>query len=437
MIIDIEKLKSCDSFELKLSAHFLYEYAENVREYFMLLTEKTTSVRPADAIDVLSALVAFREYFADEATWERLTLRMLDIIRKGINKSLFNKIAVFSGMTHIAFSVHALSISTPKIRSFLERINEILLENLANYLKDADNEDFFTKGNYEVILGLSGPLRYLLDFCDDAKMKNMAQQIIAVFIRRSKDTTVLGKRVTGWHYYPSEIEESFMTKKTPNGVVNYGVSHGMAGPLATLSLAYGKGFRTEGLLDAINGLISEYMSALYYFDDIAFWPDRISYEQYVGLEEITKAPSRMSWCYGSVGILRVLYTAGSLLPDESVKAFALDELAKIAEMDLAKYELVQPVVCHGFVGTAAILNAMYLDTKRVEFLQKATEMVETSISFNIERYTENEDKLASILNLSSRASLHSHLEGYNGLIQTTLSIVKGRPNENEKRLLMI
>ena len=207
--------------------------------------------------------------------------------------------------------------------------------------------------------------------------------------------------------------------------------------MATLALAYGKGFRTEGLLEAINGLISEYMNALYYVDDMAYWPGRITYEQYVGIHELTKAPSRMSWCYGSVGILRILYLAGSLLPDEKTKNFALDELIKIAEMDLINYELTQPIVCHGYVGTAAILSAMYLDTNRVEFLQKTTEMVEASISFNIERYTENERQLARMLNLSLRTSLHSHLEGYNGIVQTVLSILKGMPNENEKRLLVL
>jgi lantibiotic modifying enzyme len=331
-----------------------------------------------------------------------------------------------------------LSVNTPKIKPFLQDINEILLGNLSDYLAGADNQKFNTMGNYEVIMGLSGPLRYLLNFNGDERMNEMVQQIIDVFIKRSKDITILDKRVTGWHYYPSESEASFMPVKAINGVVNYGVSHGMGGPLATLSLVYNNGVRTEGLLDAINGLISEYMNALYYVDDIAYWPGRITFEQYVGLDEIPEVAiaSQMSWCYGSVGILRVLFIAGDLMSNEELKQFALDELVKIAKMDLSEYALTQPIVCHGYIGTAAILNLMYLDTNKIEFLQKTTEMVETSIAFNIERYIENENHLAKMRDTSSRASLHGHLEGYNGIIQTILSIIKGLPNENEKRLVM-
>ena len=437
MPINVEKIKSCESIKLKLSDNVLDSYIENVCEYFSALNKNINVVKPGDAIDILSALAGFREYFDDEAEWERLTLYTLDILRKGINKSFFNKISVFGGMTHVAFSVHALSVKAPKIEPFLQSINEVLLGNLARYLEKSDSDEFYKDGNYEVITGLSGPLRYLLDFSDDEKMKEMAGRIVDVFIRRSKDITILDKRAPGWHYYPSETEASFMEEKAINGVVNYGVSHGMGGPLPALAMAYRNGFRTDGLLDAINGLISEYMNALYYADDIAYWPRRITFEQYVGLDEVAKVPGQMSWCYGSVGILRVLYIAGDILSNEKVKQFAIDELVKIAKMDLANYQLVQPIVCHGYIGTASILNLMYLDTNRVEFLQKTIEMVEASVTFNIERFFESERQLANTRNTSFRADLHNHLEGYNGIIQNVLSIIKGLPNENDKRLLMI
>jgi len=436
MFINVEKIKSCESIQLKLPEHIFDGYVQNVYNYFAAL-ENTDSIKPGDAADVLSALVAFREYFDVEAEWERLTLYVLDILKKGINRSFFDKIAVFGGLTHVAYSIHALSASTSKIEPFLKSVNEVLLSNLSDYLAGAEKENFYTLGNYEVITGLSGPLRYLLDFNDDKIMNEMARRIIAVFIKRSRDITILGKRAPGWHYYPSEIEESFVPVKATNGVVNYGVSHGMGGPLAVLSIAYHKGFRTEGLLDAINGLTSEYMNALYYFDSIAYFPGRITFEQYTGNDEFTKAPSQMSWCYGSPGILRALYISGDLLYNEKVKQLALSELVKIAKMDLSNYNLAQPIVCHGYIGTASIMNLMYLDTNRTEFLEKTIEMIEAGGVFNIEAFFESEHQLAKAKNTPARASLHNHLEGYNGIVQTIMSIIKGRPNDNDKRLLTI
>lgn len=125
------------------------------------------------------------------------------------------------------------------------------------------------------------------------------------------------------------------------------------------------------------------------------------------------------------------------MSNNKVKQFALNELLKIAEMELTDYLLTQPIVCHGFIGTAAIMNLMYLETGMAQFHKKTVEMVEVSAMFSIERYFENEKQRANERNISSRANLHTHLEGYNGIIQTILAIIKGNPSGNEKRLLIV
>jgi len=437
MIMDLEKIRNCDSISINLPEDMFNCYLQNVNEYFSTLEKDIYTIKPKETMDVISALVGFQEYFSSKSEWERLTLHALDVLRKGISKSFFNDTAIFYGMSHVAYSIDALSSKAPKIKPFLQGINDILLDKLSDYLKSADKKDFNTIGNYEVIKGLSGPFRYLLDYSGDAKMDEMIKQLIGVFVKRSKDITVLGHKVTGWHYYPSVIEQKYMDVKMANGCINYGVSHGMGGPLAVLSMAYNKGFDADGLTDAINGLILEYMNAAYYVDDIAYWPGRISLEQHAKLGEIENKPNAMSWCYGSVGILRVLYMSGVFMSDDTVKQFALEELIKIAMIDLPSYLLFQPIVCHGYVGTALIMNLMYLDTGREEFLKKTVEMVEASVVFSIEKFNENVRHVASRNNTEIISTLHEHLEGFNGIVHSILSILKGTPSENEKRLLMI
>ena len=434
MIINLEKLKTCNSFAVKIPEHILDLYAKNVNEYFISLEKNFHKVKPSESVDIVSALTSFKEYFNSDSEWEHLTLQSLDILRKGAKGLFFDKIAAFGGMTHVAFAIQGLLEKTHKINPFFQSINNILLDNTTAFLKKSSNKEFNSSGNFEIIKGLSGPLRYFIQF-DDEKMKNMAKQIIDVFIKRSKEITILNHNITGWHYYPSKIEEAFMDIDASNGCINYGVSHGMGGPLATLSIAHKSGLHSDMLIDVINGLISEYMNALYYINDIAYWPGRVNFEQYIGAEDMQKSPGRMSWCYGSVGILRTIYMSGDLVCDESIKKFALDELIKIAKMDLSEYQLFQPIVCHGYIGTAAILNAMYLETGRVEFLQKIIEMIEASAVYTIECFLESEKQRTD--NPSSRAGLHNHLEGYNGIMQTILSILKSQPSANEKRLLII
>jgi len=437
MLIDLEKIKNCKSIRIKLSEDSFNYYLQNVNEYYTALEKDIITIKPSETMDVISVLVGFREYFYSESEWERLILHALDVLRKGINKSFFYDTAIFYGMTHVAYSVFALSAKVSKIKPFLQGINDVLLDKLSDYLKSADKNEFNTTGNYEVIKGLSGPFRYLLDNSGDEKIDKMIMQLTNVFIKRSKDITILDHKVTGWHYYPSVIEKKHMSVAAENGCINYGVSHGMGGPLPVLAMAYHKGFTADGLEEAMNGLISEYMNAVYYVEDIAYWPGRLTFEQYIGQSEIAKAPNPMSWCYGSVGILRVLYMSGVFMSDDKIKQFALEELIKIAQMDLSSYMLSQPIVCHGYIGTAAVLNLMYLDTGRDEFLQKVIEMTEASAAFNIESFFENARYVSSANSTATMATLHDYLEGYNGIMRSILSIIKGIPCEHEKRLLML
>ena len=436
MLLDESKIRQDDGIKIKLSDEVFDGFINNACEYFTILESDLGELTPRDAIDVLSIITDFREYFVSESDWDCLTLQILDMIRRGVSRSMYQDIASFSGMTHIGYNTYGLSLISPKINDFFKGIVNVLLDDLASYTKKSGGEEFNTTGNYEVIKGLSGPLSFLLMLGTEKKIEDPIRKIVNILIRRSKTKSVKDCTVTGWHYFPSATESLYMTEEAKNGVVNYSLSHGMGGPLAALSLAHKNGYRADGLDEAINCLVSEFMKAVYYYDDIACWPGRITFEQYIGQEEIVKTPKQMSWCYGSVGILRVLYLYGRSMPDEKISQFALDELIKIASMPVRDYLLSQPIVCHGFAGTAEIMNLMYLDTGLPDFYIKTYEMIEKSISYNIERYTELEKRLAVERGMPVQIKLHNHLEGYSGIIQTILSIIKGVPNANDKRLLI-
>lgn len=430
-------MKSIGDLNVNLPKKSLEKFAYNVRSYFATVENDIHRIRPDEAIDIISALTAFKKYFESETEWERLTLCALNTLQKGVQRSMIDKIASFSGMTHLAYATNDLTNIAPALKPFHEGINKILLDNLDDLLKGTKKNDFYTEGNYEVIKGLSGPLSYLLHTCnDDDRMRDMVDRIIDILVRRAKDIMIAGYRVPGWHYYPSTMEKLFMTESAANGVINYGLSHGMAAPLVTLSTAYNKGFHNEGLVEAIDGLVSEFMKAHYYVNGIAYWPGRITFEQYIGIDKKYEVSGQMSWCYSSIGILRSLYLSGVLTSNSITEQFAQKELEKIAAMDLSDYALPQMIVCHGFVGTAAVLNAMYLDTGNVQFLQNTVKMIETCATMDTEQFFEHEKRVARGKNTPLRVDMHGHLEGYNGIIQTVLSILRGVQNGNDKRLLI-
>jgi len=440
MIINLDKMRCDGNIKVRLKDEYFEMFLQNVGEYFSKLenafSKTPPRINPMEALNIISMLSGFKDYFDSEHEWERLTLESLGVLRKGISGGFFGKFSAFSGMAHVAFVAHNLSLKAPNIRPFVDGINKILVDNLSKYLHTTSEEDLMNRGSYEVISGLSGPLRYLIDFPENNEMIELAEKIVDSLIRRSEGKVIAGHNVTGWHYYPTKAEASFIPFDTPNGVVNYGISHGMASPLAILPMAYKNGIRRKGLEDAINGLISEYMETYYYVNDIIYWPGMITLEQRVGLKEINKEAVQMSWCYSSIGNLRALYLAGDSMDNDRIKQFVTSEYTKVAMMDIPNFLLKQPIVCHGHAGTAAVIHSMYLDTKIPELLQKALEMAEISTQFNIGHFFEHQNQIHKSNNTPLRTYLHEYLEGYTGILQSILSIMKGEPNENEKRLLI-
>ena len=192
MILDIDKMKSDDSIKIKLPDQVMDKFIQNSCEYFATLEKDISKINPNNAVDVVSALTLFAEYFSSQAEWERITLHTLELLKKGIDRSFFHEFANFSGMSHVGFSVKDLAAKVSKVQPFLHGINKMLLENLSAYLAGSDKKEFKTDGNFEVIKGLSGPLRYLLCF-DDDQMMDMAGRIVDVFVERSKDIEILGE----------------------------------------------------------------------------------------------------------------------------------------------------------------------------------------------------------------------------------------------------
>ena len=153
MLIDLDKIKNCDSINIKLSEDVFNRYLQNVNEYFTALEKDIDKIKLNETMDVISALVSFQEYFHSQTKWERLILQTLDMLRKGLNKSFFGDIAIFFGLSHVTYAVQALSFKVPKIKPFLDGINDVLLSKLSERLKSSDKKEFNTIGNYEVKIG--------------------------------------------------------------------------------------------------------------------------------------------------------------------------------------------------------------------------------------------------------------------------------------------
>ena len=67
----------------------------------------------------------------------------------------------------------------------------------------------------------------------------------------------------------------------PNGNLNFGVAHGMVGPLVSLCKAYNVGYRVKGIEDAIKKLFDIYDIFKRYDNGIPIWPTQLKYEDFI------------------------------------------------------------------------------------------------------------------------------------------------------------
>ena len=378
----------------------------------------------------MSFLLYAKPYFVSTQEWDDLAVHCLEVVRTGIYKQTFWGVYAYSGLSYVCFLARELANKIPALSRFRDSLEQLLSDTLRSCLDTTYESWFETENTFELIYGFSGVLRCCCDGVPGGPCQALTGEVADALVRRLRPKTVLGQTVPGFLYMPSKIEAENMSTPAPNGCINYGMSHGIAGTLGALSFAY-RSYPKPDVREAMGTLITEFLHTQYYVDNIAYWPGRITIEQYLSEVEPSRFPSRMSWCYGSPGILRALYLAADALSMENIKRFSTDEMAKIAAMETEKYIFDSPIVCHGLAGMALVMRSMYNDTQNSAFADKAREITDTLVCNFAYREKEN-------CNLTGMKEIrkYTYLEGYTGILQTIYTAMTGEPNMNEKRLML-
>ena len=428
----INKSKLCNDILQKtsLSKEIAEKFAEENDKFVKNLNDEIESVNAHEAIDIISFLISVDRYFLFKQQWDNLIYACLTKIKNGIYNGEFNTISSFSGITYINFIIRELSQKIPELQRFFHTLEFLQSEILSNYLNLPEKSEFYQQNGFELMQGMSGVLKYYLD-SNNEQVDEQISKIILLFVQHLTSKMIMGHSTPVCHYYPSIYEKSTMIEEGKNGCINYGVSHGMAGPLTALSLAYKEYSNFDRVMEIIDSIINEYMKSYYYIDNIIYWPRRITFEQYIGKEKCIYGKSRMSWCYGSIGILNSLYIASKEKSDKDLTEFCVNELKKIALMNTRDYLLDSPIVCHGLSGAVLVFKRMYQETQDKIFCHKMTDFLEKIVCNFTYREIQN-------INLTGINEIkeYNYLEGYTGILQTIYSVITDTVNVNERRLLI-
>ncbi|MFD4567526.1 lanthionine synthetase C family protein [Streptomyces sp. NPDC058467] len=238
-------------------------------------------------------------------------------------------------------------------------------------------------GEYDLITGLSGTTRLLLDSAADAA-ENAADVRMAMtgsleyLVGLARPIEVHGRQVPGW-WLPAE---SLLTEQErghyPDGFFDTGMAHGIAGVMAVLCSALAYGYEVPGQLSAINCMAEWLSHWAKPRSPKAGWPDRVALLEQITDELRPRSAVQTGWCYGTPGVAAALYRAGALLnrPPWCEQAVA------VLRVDLARAQtqwgLDGPTICHGYAGflqTTARVASHSADADLIEGCRRITAAV--------------------------------------------------------------
>lgn len=352
-------------------------------------------------------------------------------IRENLYNINFLTASSFSGSTAIGFSIYSLYKNTLYYKKFINTLNQLIIsqvkEDIKRYMLDLGNVRL---ESYDSVLGLSGTASYLLLFKEEEDVRECIIEILIYLIEITKNIEKYGYKVPGWY---TSSENQFLDdekKFYKKGNFNLGLAHGIAGPLTILSLALKEGIEIEGQREGINIILND-LKRLKYNDEKEniYWPGRIDFEEYVSGVVKDKKRNRASWCYGTPGIARAMYIAGTAINDKESIDIAIKAVEGLCQMDEDEWKFHSPTICHGYSGLLAVVQAMYTDTRNLSFdlgrkkiLKKILEFFEEDSLLGFYDI-DPKDPFKGELKLIKKESI-GLLDGAAGIILILLSLIK-------------
>ncbi|MET8372027.1 lanthionine synthetase C family protein [Micromonospora sp. DT68] len=147
----------------------------------------------------------------------------------------------------------------------------------------------------------------------------------------------------------------------PGGHANFGMAHGITGPLALLALALRDGITVAGHTTAINR-ISQWLDAWQqHTDGTIWWPQTITLTDLHNGSPAQRTPLRPSWCYGTPGIALAQQLAAQALHDTTSQHLAETAFTTCITDAGQLQRLTDRSLCHGTAGLLATARRIAAD----------------------------------------------------------------------------
>ncbi|MBV9691209.1 MAG: lanthionine synthetase C family protein [Ktedonobacteraceae bacterium] len=287
-----------------------------------------------------------------EQAWEEHAHKYLRLAAQSTHHYPLEKLGLFDGSSGFALILSAFSEHEPRYHETYNEVQEeIARQVLARRWKRRYSS--VEASDYDVMSGVSGIVGYLTSLRSPSIHVEEAILKLLGYLIWLSDEDQPGRK--NWFIAPEHLPLERYREEYPDGYLNVGLSHGIAGPLAALALAWKAGYRIPGQREAIERL-SQWIVERQVQDEWGInWPTAIPLQMSHSPEQWRMLPSaRAAWCYGAPGIASTLWLAGAALQDTSLHQIALQALETVLQRPIEQRNINSPTICHGVAGLLAI-----------------------------------------------------------------------------------
>ncbi|WP_157729425.1 lanthionine synthetase C family protein [Tumebacillus algifaecis] len=381
----------------------------------------------------LCLLYGALDHLFPEEGWDLIGHQSLIAIQQRLQTAGVPNLSLWSGLSGTVLAVQALSRGGERYQKMQASLLHSLLEQLPAHIEEARsriaNELRIT--DYDAVLGLAGIGRVLLAFADREEVRAALHEVLSYLVTLSGEKEAHGTLVPAWHIHSHLHMREDEFDRYPQGSFNLGLSHGIAGPLATLSLALLQGVEIPGQREAIQRFgawIEHYQTRE---GNALLWPGRVSFESWQSGHCAEKVHTPYSWCYGAPGIGRAMWLAGKALDHTDWKEAGIAAYLGVADRIDSQWDLCTPNICHGWGGLLHLVQRMYAETGLAELAPCRDELARRVLDSFSEQHP---------YGFNDPASTTQHkpelLEGASGVALTLLSLLAEDAPEWDMALLI-
>ncbi|MFB8180448.1 lanthionine synthetase C family protein [Streptomyces sp. NPDC055966] len=291
-------------------------------------------------------------------------------------------IGILSGLGGLGFAAKHATRSPRDYATLRARIDTALRDGLVRileteYARIESGTPGADRAHFDVISGVTGLGRYFLAepaaTADTDAVRNVLRYLVAL----TEPVGTEAGPLPGWSSPPWPFAADERGREC---VLDLGLAHGAAGPLALLSLCWTRGLRVPGQDTAVRRIASWLMSWRQEdrqdADAGPWWPGTVTADQELAPAMPSVERGRPSWCYGTPGIARALQLAGTALGEDEWQDNAARAMRALFSHPDRLRGLEDAGLCHGLAGLMQTAGRMAADLDDASLSARADELAE-------------------------------------------------------------